>query len=108
VWCYFIDAEHYNIVTCFATEDAVQIVNCLFNNLPIGTTVNYYKVMGLHTLQTLHNNLFTLSSVVFMYLYRGSYPSHCELRTPNLTVLQYSHSKSSLADFPIFAHYKIF
>jgi hypothetical protein len=63
----------------------------LFNNLPIVTTINYYTVAGLHTLQTLHNNLFTLPSVVFTYSQRGSYPSPIESHTPNITVLQYSH-----------------
>jgi hypothetical protein len=50
--------------------------------------------VGFPNLWTLHNNLFTLSSVVFTYIERGSYPSLCELHTPNITVLQYSQSWS--------------
>jgi hypothetical protein len=86
----------------------------LINSLPIVTTINYYNVTGLHTLQTLHNNLFTLSSLVFTYLKRGGYSSLTEVHTPNITVLQYSrrilksHNKSSLAEFSVIAHYKIF
>jgi hypothetical protein len=41
------------IVTCLATEDSVGLLTGLFNNLPIVTTINYYTVTGLHTLQTL-------------------------------------------------------
>jgi uncharacterized membrane protein len=66
------------------------LITGLFNNLPIVTTINYYIVMGLHTLQTLLTNLFTLSSVVFTYLQRGSYPSLTESHTPNIAVQQCS------------------
>jgi hypothetical protein len=64
----------------------------LFNNLPTVTTIIYNTVAGFHTLQTLLTNLFTLSSIVFTYSQRGSYPSPIESHTPNAIVLQYSHS----------------
>jgi hypothetical protein len=37
------------------------------NNLQVVTTINYDTVAGLHTLQTIHTNLFTISSVGFTY-----------------------------------------
>jgi hypothetical protein len=76
----------------FLLKPPFGLLTGLFNNLPVVTTIDYYKVTGLHTLQTLLTNLFTLSSVVFTYSQRGSYPSLCELHTPNIAVLQYSHS----------------
>jgi hypothetical protein len=85
----------------------------LFNNLQLGTTINYNTVAGLHTLQTLHYNLFTLSSVVFTYLQRGSYPSLTESHTPNVIVLQNSqvlksHSRSPHGGFSVIVHYRGF
>jgi hypothetical protein len=90
-----------------------RLVIGLFNNLQIVTTINYYNISGLHTLQTLLTNLFTLASVVFMYLQCGSYRSLCELHTPNITVPQYSqvlksHNRDSLAGFTVIVHYRRF
>ena len=39
----------------------------LFNNLQVVNIINYNTVTGLHNLQILSTNLFTLSSVVFTY-----------------------------------------
>jgi hypothetical protein len=65
----------------------------LFNSVPIVTTINCDTVTGLHTLQTVLTNLFTLFSSVHLFtVQRGSYTSLTELHTPNLTVLQHTQS----------------
>jgi hypothetical protein len=51
-----------------STEDAVQILSRLYNNLQVVTTINYNTLAGLHNFRTLHTYLFMLSSVVFTYL----------------------------------------
>jgi hypothetical protein len=52
----------------------------LFNNLQVVATINYDTV---YTLYKLHKNLFTLSSVGFIYLKRGSFTTVTELHTSN-------------------------
>jgi hypothetical protein len=36
------------------------------NNLQVVTTINFYTIAALHSLQSLHTNLFSLSALVFM------------------------------------------
>jgi uncharacterized protein YebE (UPF0316 family) len=52
------------VVTCYATEDAVQIVIGFITILHVVTTITSYAVTYLHSL---HSNLFSLSAVVFAY-----------------------------------------
>jgi hypothetical protein len=42
-----------------------QLVFECINNLQVVTTVNYYTIVVLHYVQSLHTNLFSLSAVVF-------------------------------------------
>jgi hypothetical protein len=53
---------------CFVTEDAVQIVNW-FIQQPTNRNYNYlqHSCGFSHFINPTHNNLFTLSSVVFTY-----------------------------------------
>jgi hypothetical protein len=61
-----------HVVWCLL-KTAFRLLTGLFNNLQTVTTINCYSVTGLHTLQTLLTNLFTLSSVVFTYLQYNTY-----------------------------------
>jgi hypothetical protein len=65
------------ILTCYATEDAVQIVNSFYLQLThVVTTITFYGVTHLHSLQSIHSNIFTLSPVVCTFL---SHESHTSL-----------------------------
>jgi hypothetical protein len=55
------------------------------DHLQAVTTINYYTISTLDNLQSLHTNLFSLSTVVFMILWHRNYNSLTELHTPNIT-----------------------
>jgi hypothetical protein len=46
-------------------ETGLGLVIRFINNLQAVTTINYYTIAALYTLQSLHNNLLSLSALVF-------------------------------------------
>jgi hypothetical protein len=42
------------------------------NNLQVVTTITYYTIAGLHNLQSLHTDLFSLSPLIFMDVYHNN------------------------------------
>jgi hypothetical protein len=49
---------HYNIVACYATDDAVLIGKwVLLQFSPVATIRNYYTVTHLQSLQSVHSNI---------------------------------------------------
>jgi hypothetical protein len=50
--------KNINTVVCYATEDAVQIVNWFSNHLQIITTITYNTVTYFHNLHSLHASFF--------------------------------------------------
>jgi hypothetical protein len=47
----------FNTVTCYVTEDAVQIVNWVYYNLTSRHYNHLYTVTHLHSLQSVHSNI---------------------------------------------------
>jgi hypothetical protein len=56
-------------VTCLATETRFGLLIGFINNLQGVTTINYNTVAGLHNLQSLHTDLFSLSALIFTDVY---------------------------------------
>jgi hypothetical protein len=52
---------------CSATGTPFGLVIGFINNLQVLTTITYYTIARLHTLQPLCTNLLTFSAVVFTY-----------------------------------------
>jgi hypothetical protein len=71
------------MLPCLGTLDAsCDWYFALFTISTFVTTITYSTLTRLHSLQTLHSNLFTLSAADLTYLSTGSNTSLTELHAP--------------------------
>jgi hypothetical protein len=70
----------YNCNMFGRLETGFELVIGFINNPQVVTTINYYTIVALHNVQSLHTNLLTLSALVF---------SPTESHTPNKAFKSY-------------------
>jgi hypothetical protein len=58
----------YYLSHVLVTRDGVQIDNWFMGSALVAAILNYYTIAGLHSLQSLHTNLLSLSAVAVTYL----------------------------------------